>query len=265
MSETASILFRQPLRFAQGFLLPFRGLRLMLRDRQVGMRALLVGALSAILLLALEGVLLFFTGDVLGWIWPRPEGSLLVFLWVPAALFLGILLFLLGAIVLPPLLLGPLLDTLSAATERRVGGVEPEAGGVGALVRETARATGKTIVRWTFLLLGHGLLLLLLLVPGAGPALWVALSSLWTLFWLACEYLDVAANRHGHSLFEVVRTLLANPGATLGFGCAAYLLLWIPLLNLLLVPFVVVGATILYVDLRTTGQMRPPKARTKEL
>lgn len=237
----------------------------MLRERQVGLRALLLAALGGALLAALAVVLWLFTGDLLGWLWPKPAGSLLIFLWYPVAVFLGVLLFLAGAIVLPPLLLGPWLDALSAATERRLGAEGPEEGGVGAFVRETVRATGKAAIRWTLFLLGHGVLLLLFLVPAVGAGLWAVLSSVWTLFWLACEYVDVAANRHGYTLGEVVRALLANPGATFGFGAAAYLLLWIPILNLALVPFAVVGATILFVELRTTGQMPPPKARGKEL
>lgn len=256
----AASLLRAPLRFAQGFLLPYRGLRLMLASRQVGGRSLLVTLAAGSLLLLLAILLFLFTGDLLALAWPRPQGGAALLLWIPAALLLGVLLFLIGAIALPPLLLGPLLDSLSAATERAVGGPPPREGGVGAAVGETARATGKAILRISLFLLGHGALLLLWLIPGVGPALWSIASTLWTLFWLGCEYLDVAANRHGHSLSEVMRTVAANPGASAGFGAAVYLLLWIPILNLALVPFAVVGATLLFVELRASGQMQPPKA-----
>lgn len=253
MASPASTLFHQPFRFAQGLVLPARALRLIWGSAAVGSRALLVGLLSGLLLLGLLVGVILGTGPLLELAWLRPEG-LLAILWWAAALLLGALLFLTGATALPPLLLGPLLDSLSAAVEKQLGLPPPPEGDLGAVIRETARGTTKALLRIVLLLLGHGLLLLLWLIPGAGPGLWSLLSSLWTLFWLACEYLDISANRHGKSLREVVRLVLAHPGACLGFALSAYFLLWIPLLNLALVPLAVVGATILYAELQRSDE-----------
>lgn len=262
MNAPASTLIRQPLRFAEGLLLPLRALALMFRSGGVGGRSLLCGILSAILFLAILFGVFWFTEPLLKWIWPKPEGAT-VGLWWAAAFFLGALLFLVGVLTVPPLLLSPLLDSLSVATEETLGLSAPEEGGIGAFVKESVRSTGKSVARVVLFLVGHGLLLLLWLIPGFGHALWSFASTAWTLFFLACEYLDYAANRHGYGLAEVMRAVLANPGVCFGYALSAYFLLWVPILNLALVPIAVVGATILFVELRRSGRLPEPKALSR--
>jgi CysZ protein len=233
-------------RFAGGFLLPFRAIGLILAHRALRRWSLLAGLVSAVLLAALVVGLVAFTGDLLGLIWARPAGWVAAVWYLVAALLFG-LLFVLGASTVPTVATAPFLDPLSADTERILGG-GPAGGGLGRMVAETANAVGKAVIRIALLLAGHGALLLLWLLPGIGQGLWSAAALAWTVLWLAFEYLDVPANRHGYRFRDTLRLLWANAPAAAGLGLAIYLVLWIPLLNAFFVPVGAVAATALFVQ-----------------
>lgn len=245
-------------RFAAGFVLPLRGIRLVLSRRELRAWSLAIAAVTALALVALLAGLLAWTGDLLGLLWPRPGGAM-EFLWWPAAVLLFGLLLLVGATTLPALITAPLADPLVAATERVLGRQGPEGGGLVRIAAETLNALAKTALRIGILLAGHALLLILWVLPGAGHAAWTVLSLLWTLFWLAFEYLDLPANRYGYRFREVARAVGANVPECLGFALAVYALLWVPVVNAFFIPAAVVGATLLFVELRASGRMVPSR------
>ena len=103
--------------------------------------------------------------------------------------------------------------------------------------------------------LGHLLLLPLNLIPVAGSTAWSVLSVLWTMGWLAAEYLDTAMARH-HYPFRAVRgAVLSRAGLCMGFGAAVYLLLWIPILNFFFIPLAIVSGTLLFRGLLAAGAL----------
>lgn len=92
-------------------------------------------------------------------------------------------------------------------------------------------------------------LLVSLWIPGVnlitGP-LWLV----WTAWLMAVEYLDFPAGNHGHD-FRAVRALARRtPLQALGFGAVTLAGLAIPVLNLVVMPAAVVGATVWWTRLR---------------
>jgi len=64
-------------------------------------------------------------------------------------------------------------------------------------------------------------------------------------FFSGLDYLDVPLSVRGLSLGKKLMVMWQNKSLALGFGAAAYLLLLIPLINLLSLPVGVIGATLL--------------------
>ena len=174
-------------------------------------------------------------------------------------------LFAVGACSLPSLLLVPLTDPLSEATERALGDETPPQ-----TWSETFRETWRSLVNMAARVLvfaaGHLLLLPLNLIPGAGGALWSCLAWLWSAVWLALAQLDIPMARHLRSFPEAFAAFARRKLLFLGFGSAMYVLLWLPVLNALLIPLAVVSATMLMRSLEDAGVLTPrpsPQAPSK--
>ena len=88
-------------------------------------------------------------------------------------------------------------------------------------------------------------MLLHALVPAAAP-LWTAAGVGWTALWACAEYLDAPMVRHQRPFAQVRRVLAGRMALCLGFGLVLVVLLWVPLLNLFLVPLAVCAGTLLY-------------------
>lgn len=262
LPETAPVL-KQPSPLAQlakGFALPFRAMPLIAKNPALLKLSLVTAAISAALLLVLGVLLVAYTGDLVGVIWAKPSGWLLL-LWYPLAVLGFGLLFVLGASTVPTVATAPMLDPLSLATERALAFPTDESGGLLRLAKETMSAVGKALLRLALLYTGHAFLLLLWLLPGVGHAVWSILALFWTVFWLAYEYLDVPANRHGLDFGDVLRLVFTNFAMAMGFGFAVYVILWIPLLNTVFIPVAAVGATMGFVELKARGVFVEPPRR----
>lgn len=233
---------------ATGFALPFRATRLILENPSLRRLSAITGAISAALLVAIGALLFVYTGEIVSMLWDKPEGWLLV-LWYPLAALVFGLLFIVGASTVPTIATAPMLDPLSLATEEALSAPLDESGGLARLAKETIRAIGKAITRLAFFYAGHALLLTLWLLPGIGHAVWSVLALFWTVYWLAYEYLDVPANRHGYAFADVLRLVSANFAMAMGFGLAVYCILWIPLLNAVFIPVAAVGATMGFAEI----------------
>lgn len=234
---------------AHGFALPFRALKLIVRDRALLKLSLVTAAISGLLLLLLFGLLVGYTGEILSLLWAKPSGWLLL-LWYPLSIVVFALLFIVGASTVPTIATAPMLDPLSLATERALRSDNDEGGGLARFAKETLSAMGKMLLRLSLLYVGHLFLLPLWLLPVVGHALWTVLALAWTVFWLAYEYFDIPANRHGLGFGAVLRLVVDNLALAAGFGMAVHLILWIPLLNAVFIPVAAVGATLAFTELR---------------
>lgn len=167
-----------------------------------------------------------------------------------AALFFGF-----GALTLPNLLLAPLQDPLSEATEVVCGDFTPEPFSMSALVRGTWESLRHTLLRLLIMTVGAVVLLPLHLVPVVGNVLSFALTTAWSMYWLAVEHLSNPMARHLRRFREVVTVLRRRLLLALGFGATLWVLLWIPVVNFFLMPVAVVAGTLLYRGLRQAGAL----------
>jgi CysZ protein len=119
--------------------------------------------------------------------------------------------------------------------------------GGGALdaLRDLPRVFGKEFAK----LLSYLPLLLLvfilsLLIYPAAPLLWLGLGA----WMMALQYGDYPMDNHRYSLAQVKRELQREPLTSLGFGGAVMLGSMVPILNFLIMPAAVCGATIYWVE-----------------
>jgi len=97
------------------------------------------------------------------------------------------------------------------------------------------------IIFWSAVLL---LISLIPLVNFAAPFLWVIFGS-WL---LSLEYLDYPMGNHELNFTRQRQILTARKGLSLGFGSSVMVLTSIPLLNFIVMPAAVAGATVLWVE-----------------
>lgn len=164
-----------------------------------------------------------------------------------------VMLFVLGALTVPNLILAPLQDPLSEATEVRCGDFTAPPFSMGAVVRGVIESLTHTLMRLALMLLGFVVLFPLHLIPVAGSVLWVVLSSVWSMFWIAAEHLSNPMARHLRPFKQVLTALRGRLPLALGFGAALYVLLWVPVLNFFLMPVAVVAGTLLFRGLLRAG------------
>ena len=247
---------------AAGFRMPWRAARLLLRERRLWAPALVPLLLSFGAFAAAGAAVVAYAAPLhlwlTGWMPTLIATGWLSWLWVPPArlglALLGAVLFLaaaalclIAAFAVANLLASPFHDALAAGVERLVTGREPASSESrpGALLRDAARALREELRRMLFFasfVIPIGALGWL--VPPAqiltAPALFV-----FTLFFLPLDYASYCLDRHRYSFAEKRRWLLAHAPASLGFGVAALLACLIPGLNLVAMPLLVVGGTLL--------------------
>lgn len=192
-----------------------------------------------------------------GWL-PSPEAQVWYqWLWVaPARLLLGLagLLLFLGlagallvvALLVANLLASPFLDALSRRVEALVSGRVEEVSSAGWLapLREGGRAALEEARRMAFFLAVQLGFFLVGLLPG-GQVLAAPGMVLAAILFLPLDYASYTLDRRRIPFSEKRRWVLARLPLMLGYGSAAFLTCLVPGLNLLALPVLVVGGTLL--------------------
>lgn len=87
--------------------------------------------------------------------------------------------------------------------------------------------------------------------PPVGAPLGVAIA----VFLSGLDFFDIPLSARGMALRNKLGVIFSNKSLALGFGAAAYLMLLIPIVNLLLLPVGVIGATLLTDALDRDGEI----------
>ncbi|MCK8497047.1 MULTISPECIES: EI24 domain-containing protein [Myxococcus] len=244
--------------FFQGLGLLGRAAGLILRSRRLFVLSALCAVVTAIALVGLAWLLYHYAPLALGSVWTLPESWYGRGAWYTVLVLAGLVLWVVGANIVPPLLLAPLQDPLSEATEALCGGNDGPPFTLAGFVRGITTGLLHTLARLFFLLAGLTLLLPLHLIPGVGSVLWTVLGALWTMTWMAGEFLAAPMTRHLYPFAEVRRMLRQRRALCLGLGAGVYLLLWVPILNTFFLPVAIVAGTLLYRGFLKTGLLPPP-------
>ena len=231
-----------------GLGLPFRALKLIFSTGKLLVLSLLCAVVTGVTLAALLILLWPFAAHLAnGWVgtggWRSAAGTGLSILLYLAMLVIGVL-------TLPNLVLAPLQDPLSEATEVRLGGFTPPPFSVSRLVHGTLTSWVHTLSRLALMLLGFAVLFPLNWIPVAGSVAYGVLSTLWAIACVAAEYLSGPMARHLLPFRAVLAAIRTRPWLAMGMGATLYVVLWIPVLNCFLVPLAVVAGTLLFRSLQ---------------
>ena len=230
-----------------GALYLVRGLRLV--TRKGVKRYVALPLLINILVFAIAIWLALGQVDALqAWLVTQLPGWLEWLSWLLWPLFVlgAALIVFFGFAMVASFIAAPFNGFLAEAVERELTGTKPEGSGR-SLMGEVTTAVGGELRKLLYYLKWAIPLLVLSLVPGVNlvaPLAW-ALFSAWM---LAVEYNDYPMGNHGLT-FPRQRDLLARRRLlSLGFGGAATVALLIPVVNFLLIPVAVAGATAMWVE-----------------
>jgi CysZ protein len=244
--------------FVRGLLYPVRGLVILRRHGGLARYWVPPIVLTFTALVASVVLSVRYSDDIVNLVWGMPSGDdwlsrLLEALHVllrSLAVLVGFALSLVAGILLANLFAAPFNDALSAAIEERETGVASPPFSLSALLHDLARTLRLELLKLLIYVGVLGpLLIVSWLVPGVGSFLYSAFAALFTVVYFALDYLDWPAARRGYSVRRRIALLSVRPLTTLGFGVAVSICLFIPLLNLFLMPLAVAGGTRLFLDL----------------
>jgi CysZ protein len=104
-------------------------------------------------------------------------------------------------------------------------------------------------------LLAMALSLALQLIPVLGSALGFAVGALASAILLARETMDGPMSRRRFGYGRKLRVISENAVVSLTHGAWVALFMWVPLLNVVVLPFAVVGGTLLFLRLERGGRL----------
>lgn len=103
------------------------------------------------------------------------------------------------------------------------------------------------LIKLSFLILVTLPLFLLGLVPVIG-ILFFSLATIFSMFFNTLDFVDYPLTRRGVKFKDKVKLILSNKPLTFGFGAIAFIITFIPGVNIILRPILVVAGTSLYFD-----------------
>ena len=102
------------------------------------------------------------------------------------------------------------------------------------------------LLKWSVVLL---LISFIPVINIIAPPLWIIFGA----WMLALEYLDYPMSNHGYYFKDINKQAASQKTLLFGYGCGAFLLTSIPILNFIAMPAAVAGATALCVNQETLG------------
>ncbi len=228
--------------------------------RQPGLRLFVV--IPLVINILLFGLLIYFLGELFGVLIATAMGLLPDWAWLQALdwlfwiLYGAVILLMLayGFVIIANLIGSPFYGYLAELTEKHLTGqeVSPDEGWAG-IIKDIPRALWREVQKIIYYLpraIG-------LFIIGLIPVVNLVAAVLWFMFnsWMmALQYVDYPADNHKVS-FRALRELLSDTRlSALGFGLPVALAAMVPILNLVVVPAAVCGATAYWV--RENGATR---------
>jgi CysZ protein len=153
------------------------------------------------------------------------------------------------------LIAAPFNGLLAEAVECHLTGTPIPSGGIKTMILDLGRTLLSELRKLGYIVLRGIPVLLLFVIPGlnlAAPFVWILFGA----WMLAISYVDYPMANHGLSFPEQRRQLARHRYLALGFGGAAMAALAVPLVNFLVIPAAVAGATILWVERLEPGADR---------
>ncbi|WP_404399593.1 sulfate transporter CysZ [Idiomarina seosinensis] len=143
------------------------------------------------------------------------------------------------------LIAAPFNGLLSEKVEQYESGEQISEDGLIDLLKDIPRTVARELQKmWYYLPRALGFFLLSLIIPVIGQVIWF----IWLCWMMSIQYLDFPFDNHKLSFTRMRFELRAAKGKSLSFGFGVLLLTMIPLVNLIVMPVAIAGATSLWVD-----------------
>jgi CysZ protein len=172
--------------------------------------------------------------------------ALMWILWPLFFLLLTLIVFF-SFSVIANILAAPFNGPLAEAVEIRLSGQAPPAISWGQIIKDTPRMLFNEFRKLAYMLMWVIPLLLLSFIPVvnlASPLFWAVFSG----WMLALDYHDFPMGNHQLMFTQQRSALRKRRALVLGFGLATLAATMVPVLNFLVIPAAVAGATALYVE-----------------
>lgn len=182
--------------------------------------------------------------DWLGWL----KDALAFILW-PLAVISVLLVFALIFGTLANWIAAPFNGLLAEKVERHLTGQALGNEGLMSIIKDIPRTLGREFAKLSYYLpRAIGFLILFLLIPVIGQIIWF----LFTAWMMAIQYCDYAFDNHKIGFADMKRTLQERRTTSMSFGMMVSVTSMVPILNFLVMPVAICGATAMWVD-----QFRP--------
>ncbi len=142
----------------------------------------------------------------------------------------------------------PFNGLLAEQLEARLTGVTPPVAGIGAILKDVPRIMKREWQKLAWYLPRAIVLLLLYFIPGIGQTVAPVVWFLFSAWMLAIQYCDYPFDNHKVPFKEMRTALRTRKAINLQFGAITSLFTLVPVLNLVVMPVAVCGATAMWVD-----------------
>ncbi|GGZ04546.1 MAG: CysZ protein [Shewanella sp.] len=214
--------------------------------------------------LVLFGIAIYFAVQqldvVFGWIQnhlPDYLSWLNVILWPLAIVTLLVLLSFIFSSVMN-WISAPFNGLLAEKTEQLLTGKPLNTGGALDLVKDLPRIFGREWQKLKYYLPRAIIVLLLFFVPVAGQTLFPVIWFFFSAWMMAIQYCDYPFDNHKVAFHDMKFALQQTKGTSVSFGVAVTLFSMIPVLNFIVMPVAICGATAMWVE-RYRDAYRNPK------
>lgn len=176
----------------------------------------------------------------LGWI----KDALSYFLW-PLALISVLVLFALVFGTLANWIAAPFNGLLAEKIELHLTGQDLGQGGMIDVIKDIPRTLSRELAKLVYYIpRAIGFLLLFFILPVAGQVLWFLFSA----WMMAIQYCDYPFDNHKVPFRTMRHCLNQNRSKAFGFGAMVSVFSMIPVVNFLVMPVAICGATSMWVD-----------------
>jgi len=230
---------------ASGAVYFLRGIRLIFAP---GVRAYVIVPLLVNVLL-FSALIYFGTSrfrELLDWLLPDWL-DWLAFVLLPLFVVIALVIVFFTFSLIGNLVAAPFNGLLAEAVECHITGTPIPGGGLQQMLAGLGGTIASELRKLAYIVLWGIPVLLLFVIPGlnlAAPFIWILFGA----WMLAISYVDYPMANHGLTFPEQRRQLGQHRYLALGFGAAVMFPLAIPLVNFLVIPAAVAGATILWVE-----------------
>ena len=142
----------------------------------------------------------------------------------------------------------PFNGLLAEKTEQYLTGKPLDTGGLLDLVKDTPRLLQRELQKFFYFLPRALLCLILFLIPALGQTLAPVLWFLFSAWMMAIQYCDYPFDNHKVPFAQMKTKLKQQRGQSMSFGIMVMLFTMIPVLNLLVMPVAICGATAMWVQ-----------------